>query len=200
MLRITFPSSLFFSYSEVFLGAVHQWRHHRFKLSTPPPPPPPPPPLVNATNFRRATDKVRVREVAYEVDVKQIFKASKKARIALEEKSVRLWKRSTGSRCGRLGLTPGEMWLLAGGVGNNKLVISLCNFAQIWSKLTPFQREGFQQSYDGCDCAESERGLSCSLGSSDESDCHERYSIWKPSSAGCHWASSEDYNKCRVEQ
>ena len=157
--------------------------------------------LLNVTNFRQPTDQFQVRDIPYEVDVKQIFKATQEARKALEEKPVWLWTTSMGSLCGHLNLTPGEMWLVTGGVKNNKLVIWLCDFAQIWSKVTSFQREGFQQSYDdGCDCAESERGLSCSLGSSGEKDCHKRYSICKSSSAGCHWAPSKDYNKCIDEQ
>ena len=141
-------------------------------------------------------------EVAYKVGVRGIFKAEKNARIALKRKVVWLWSPSTHAMCAHLNLTVGEKYVVNGRIIGKKLYISLCDFIQTWSNLTPRQREGFEQFYEpGCACLisdklrhhkgtfQSESGKSCVWESSPgPRDNQGRYGVCMPSSAGCSWA------------
>ena len=167
--------------------------------------------IVIVRKSLRSNDK----EIAYEVEVNKIFKATRDARTALKRKGALLWSPSSIAMCGRSTLISKETYLVTGEMMNGKLYISLCNFVQPWSEVNPRQREGFQKLYElNCPCAildsqENHNGVSqsasqkgCVRGSSSgPRDCQERYSICmlnKP--AGCSWMSLPvPYNKCLLE-
>ena len=150
-------------------------------------------------------------EVAYNVEVHEIFKATQNAQIALVEKAALLWSPSMEAMCGRLNLNPGEAYIVNGKIMDGKLYITLCDFVRPWSKLTPLQREGFQQFYQrGCACpiSDTKRRHRGALRPADwclwESSpglslCQERHGICTPFSDGCSWTRSSDYDECLAE-
>ena len=166
--------------------------------------------LVSVNKLLQPNDN----EVAYNVELRQIFKATQSTQIALTGKEKLLWSPSMDSMCGRFDLILGESYVVNGRILDSKLYISRCDFVQPWSMLTPLQRKGFQQFYQrGCACPISdtkrhhEGGVqsagekSCLWESTSGSrDCHKRHGICMPTSAGCSWARSLASEKCINER
>ena len=160
-------------------------------------------------NVTRADD---INEVSY-ADVHEIFKATEGALNILEKKPVQL--KSSDSMCGYFLLTPGKTWVVSGTIVNNKISISPCGFAQLWSTITPLLRENFRNFYhSGCLCHiwdnqrrhnsrfESPGRMTCVLDSSlAPRVCQERYGICVPNSRNdrCFWMPSVAYKECIAE-
>ena len=159
--------------------------------------------VVNITIIFQVHDD----EVAYGVEVQNIFKVAQEARKALEQDPLRLWSPSNAV-CGRLGENPGKMWVVIAKMVRGQLYISLCGYAELWSEVTPHLREGYRQFYQrGCECSiwdtrydgdfQSAGGTRCLLGnSSNLRYCQDFYGVCMPSSTGCSWMPSDLYNKC----
>ena len=155
------------------------------------------------------------KEIAYEVEVNEILKATRKARKALKQKGALLWSSSLVAVCGRSNLIPKEKYVATGEMMGGKLYMSPCDFVQPWSEVTLRQRQGFQQLYErSCPCPildsrknyEDVTQLTGEKGCARENSfgprvCQERYGICMPDQrAGCVWMSpTEAYNKCVLE-
>ncbi|XP_012270738.1 tissue inhibitor of metalloproteinase [Orussus abietinus] len=150
-------------------------------------------------------------EIAYQVKVSRIFKATPKAELAL--KRGLLLTPTLDAMCG-VNLDLGDTYVVSGRTNGDKPTISICGLTLRWSEVTSRQRKGFRQLYRyGCVCEilytqwwrkgtvlESAGGKRCLWESAPGPQvCQENHGICTPGPGGCHWMPSVPYKNCIKE-
>ncbi|KAJ2947029.1 hypothetical protein O0L34_g16374 [Tuta absoluta] len=115
---------------------------------------------------------------AYKVKIRNIFKATPKAAVAL--KSGRILTPSQDSLCG-VNLRPRETYVITGSVLHLQAHMGLCGYVNKWREVTPRQRKGFRMLYkQGCTCKvhmTRRRTKSPNTCVTNYDECYERHGI-----------------------
>ncbi|XP_053603069.1 tissue inhibitor of metalloproteinase isoform X2 [Plodia interpunctella] len=135
---------------------------------------------------------------AYKVKIRNFFKATPKARLAL--RSGRLLTASQESMCG-LELQPRETYLITGNIRQLQAHVDLCGYTRRWRDVTPRQRKGFRMLYkNGCACKvhmNRRRTKSPNTCVANYNDCYERHGICLHDRARrCRWTRTPALTRC----
>ncbi|XP_045765181.1 tissue inhibitor of metalloproteinase isoform X1 [Maniola jurtina] len=141
---------------------------------------------------------------AYKVKIRNIFKATPKAAVAL--KAGRLLTPSLDSLCG-VTLQPRETYVITGRVVQLQAHIQLCGYVNKWREVTPRQRKGFRLLYkQGCTCKvhmnrrSTKSPNTCVTGRS-ATECYERHGICLHDRARrCRWTRAPALTRCLQKQ
>lgn len=139
---------------------------------------------------------------AYKVKIRNVFKATQKAALAL--KSGRLLTPSYDSMCG-VSLQPRETYVITGHVVHLEAHVHLCGYVAKWRDVTPRQRKGFRLLYkQGCTCkvhVTRRRTKSPNTCVSNYDDCYERHGIClHDRERRCRWTRAPALTRCLQAQ
>ncbi|KAG6446463.1 tissue inhibitor of metalloproteinase [Manduca sexta] len=139
---------------------------------------------------------------AYKVKIRNIFKATPKAALAL--KSGRLLTPSQDSLCG-VSLQPRETYVITGHVSRLEAHIHLCDYIAKWREVTPRQRKGFRLLYkQGCTCKvhmTRRRTKSPNTCVTNYDECYERHGVClHDRERRCRWTRAPALTRCLQSQ
>ncbi|CAG9785037.1 unnamed protein product [Diatraea saccharalis] len=135
---------------------------------------------------------------AYKVKIRNVFKASPKAEVAL--KSGRLLTPSAESLCG-VTLKPRETYVITGRVVQLQAHIHLCEYIKKWREVTPRQRKGFRLLYkQGCTCKVHQtrrKTKSPNTCVTNYDECYDRHGIClHDRMRRCRWTRAPTLTRC----